>query len=119
MRTRPWGLTIGLIGTFPLPIIAAGHGAAPVGYLLAVGWVGWTVPVLLGWSAIVLLVGGLLTPARAGWILMWLGAAASLASWALFAAQSETLLLTVPTSVPYLACLAAWARRAERPWRLG
>jgi len=126
MRTpRPAPLTIGLAVAFALPVLAFGHGGVPVGLVLAwgaTGWDamdwGWTAPVYLGWSAIVLLVAGLLAPRRVGATLMWLGAAASLASWSLFAARTESLSLTLITSLPYLGCLAVWARRAERPWRL-
>jgi hypothetical protein len=110
-RSRRLALTLGLIATFALVVIVAGHGAAPLGYLLVWGWDAWTAPDLLAWVAIVLLArGGLSAPGRpVGRGLLRLGGLASVASWVLFVRRSELLPLTLASSLPYLACLAAGA----------
>ena len=108
-RTRRL-LTLGVIATSPLVVVVAGHGAVPVGYLMIRGWGVWTLPDLLAWLAVVLLaVGGIIAPeGSTGRRLRARGGIASIASWAIFSRGSELRWLTMASSVPYLAALAAW-----------
>jgi hypothetical protein len=117
-RSRRLALTLGLIATFALVVIVAGHGVAPLGYLMVWGWGAWTAPDLLAWVAMALLAnGGLVAPGRpVGHGLLWLGGLASIASWILFIRRSELLPLTLASSLPYLACLAAWAWQIRPGW---
>ena len=110
-RSRRLALTLGLIAAFALVMIVAGHGVAAVGYLLVWGWGAWTAPDLLAWITVALLASGsLVAPGRpVGQDLLRLGGLASVASWVRFIRRSELLLLTLVSSLPYLACLAAWA----------
>ena len=111
-RSRRLALTVGLIATFALVVMVAGHGAAPLGYLLVVGWGAWRGPNLVACVAVAMLACGLVASRRpVGQGLLRLGGLASVASWVLFIRRSELLPLTLATSLPCLACLIAWARQ--------
>jgi hypothetical protein len=94
---------IALLCAFAVPIIAAGHGAGPIGLLLFFGaWDAWGSPLNFGWLGIICLGASCFASGR----LYLCVAAASLAllgiSWVLFYEATESVGLTIATSLPLL-----------------
>ena len=112
--TVSWSRLCLLVLTFAATLIAAGHGVGPIGLLLALGWEHWFTPVLLGWSSIVVLLAGKIIRGRLSQELLRAGGVLSLVSWVLFSLRAEVLVITLASSLPYLACLAMWF---QRTWR--
>jgi hypothetical protein len=105
------GWIVAVIVTFMLSIVAAGHGVAPVGLLLLVGWQAWLPQVLLGWLAVIVLGSSTLvrTTSRVG--LAKFGSVLVFLAWAFFQTQSEAFVLTLLYSFPLFGCLGGLALR--------
>lgn len=105
-RKRLWATltTVLLIASFCIVLIAGGHGAAPIGYLLVAGGLfEWGFRMLLAWIGISVTVFGAL---NAKTVLHFRFAVAGLAcvfaAWILFFVASEMRGLTLLTSLPFL-----------------
>jgi hypothetical protein len=100
--------TVGVLGSYALAAIAAGHGAAPIGVILVLGWNDeWLMQVIVGWLSIVGLgLGAALWSSSPAPLLC--AAGLSTVSWLLFAAKSELLLGTVLYSLPYFGFMGSW-----------
>lgn len=105
--SRKW--TLGLVSTFALALVAGGHGVAPVGLFLFLGWKALPVPVALGWLAILTLVVGAWLESSLAPALAAAGAVLALLAWALFQASSDEPLAGALFSAPFLGCLGIYA----------
>ena len=100
-----------LLSTFAATILFGGHGFGPLGLLLALGWDEWTIPVILGWSGIGVVIAGKLTTGVLGARLLRLGTLTCTVAWTTFVWRSEILPFTLLTSLPFLAsAVVAWQR---------
>ncbi len=114
-RGPSWTHTGVLVLAFSMCVIAAGHGAGPIGLLLALGWNDeWLFQVIAGWVGVATLVFGRALSEHRTWI-MHAGAVLSVISWVLFVWKSELKTFSLVSSLPYLATMALWIRRTRRP----
>ena len=114
-----WNYVIGLIASFSICMIAAGHGAGPIGLLLVRGWPAWAAPGVTGWLGIVALVFGRGRGGDSGVRILCAGVVLVGVSWILFAMQSTSPGGTVAFSLPYFVATALLVRRAARSLRAG
>jgi hypothetical protein len=105
-----WGgfaLDAGLVLAFGIVVIAAGHGAAPIGYLMFQGSIrAWCWPVVAGWAAIALLLPSeFVTRNGVHLVLTLTGLGLTVLSWWFFIRESEALTISVLSSIPFFALL--------------
>ena len=110
-----WGFVIGIVGTYLCSGIAAGHGVGPVGLLLVFGWEYWSLPVLLGWIGIALLIDGKLFNSLR--LCRQFGVASISVSWVIFLWKSDMLLSTIIFLIPFLICLFYWVKYSAKALR--
>jgi hypothetical protein len=119
-----WAWSLGLIVSFSMALIGAGHGVAPLGLLLVWGIGHWFEPVVLGWLAIIVLLTGALVSRWSSLPVLPIGAALLFADWCYFMSLTEGLPLVLVLSAPFLACTGAyvvwsWRTMILRPERPG
>jgi hypothetical protein len=102
-RTRVW-LAIGLVGSYSIVTVAAGHGIVPAGLLLVFGLVWTPNPVwfpagIAGWGGVALALVSCRKNSRTHELV--LAVATLTVSAGLFASKSEVLAFTLLTAVPF------------------
>ena len=108
-------LLFSLVAAFAISLVAAGHGVAPIGLILFLGWgrdSPWLAANLLSSSGLVLLLASSLTRRVAIKSLARLGGGLLGSAWLLFLWQAEARVVNLVTSLPFLALLAVWFTRA-------
>ena len=105
-----WRHVIGLIATFSICMIAAGHGVGPIGLLLVLGWPAWAAPGVAGWLGIVALVIGRARGGDSGVRLLCAGVVLVALSWGTFrnaidvARRDSRILLLYFAATALLSC---------------
>jgi hypothetical protein len=89
--------------TFLTPIIGAGHGAAPIGLFLIFGESAWQYAMLLGWTAYLFTVAGMLCTGALRLFIGILSLMAFAASFAIFLRDGERPNATIGTSFAFFA----------------
>lgn len=92
-----------VIGTFTTSLVVAGHGVAPIGLIMIIGWEYWLTVSVMAWAAIAILVVGCLTSGRRAWGFMLAGAILVSLAWLAFLLQSDAILTTIIFSAHFLA----------------
>jgi len=111
LRRRLIGLAcnLGVVLTFGVVLIGAGHGVAPIGLILFLGEAEeWVLPMTVGWSAIGLLALPALVP-RLGLHVacVQLGLVTLAVAWMLFLSVSEARAFSLAFSLPFLGASIA------------
>ncbi len=112
-KQRGLGLLIDLaaLAAFGIVIIAAGHGAGPVGILMFIGSASaWGLPMAIGWGAIAALIVASFIPFRWPYLVVTLsGYAALAASLAIFVSRSERPEASAVFATPFAGALVGRA----------
>ena len=110
-------VALALVGSFGVVIVAAGHGAGPIGLLLFLGsFSDWGLHLALGWTGVLSTLAALFcSPARFHVGFAASGLAVLAAAWVLFLTASEGPELTLMTSIPFLVLSAV---RGFQLWKL-
>jgi hypothetical protein len=117
LQIPAWVFAAALVATFGICLIAAGHGVAPIAFIMVFGWEAWLAPVAAGWLGIAVLLLGLMRARRSGHGVLYMGAALMLVSWTLFVTRSEFIAATLVYSAPFLGTLGFWLVHTARPRR--
>jgi hypothetical protein len=105
---RRYIITAALCATFSMVFVAAGHGVAPIGIFLLLGFKGWPLPVGSALLSMGLLLSSDLTPRSPLRLLIGFVAVGGMSfAWFLFFSQSEARPLTLISSVPFFT-FASW-----------
>lgn len=97
-----------LVVTFLASIVAAGHGVAPIGLLLVLGFGHWLPPITLAYAAIAVVVAGGWLGGRYSAGLLRLGSVLLMVSWGFFQTRSDAFLPSLPLSLPFLGASVAF-----------
>jgi len=95
-----------MIGTFVTSFVAVGHGVAPIGFFLLMGWGFWTPILIVAWTAIGVLIAGCLIPGQKSWVFLLAGSILSSLVWVWFLLQSDSVLSTIIFSSHFLIVTA-------------
>jgi hypothetical protein len=100
-------LDAAMVLAFSCIIIAAGHGAGPVGLLLFMGSAeAWGLPMTVAWLGIGLLATSVLMPFRWPYVIQaGVGIICLFISWFLFVSRSEVPFASLFFSIPFLGVL--------------
>jgi hypothetical protein len=109
-----WKWSALLVGVFSLTLLNGGHGVAPLGMLLVLGWERFLVPTLLVWLGILALLASPWVPSAYRRTLASCGAISLLVALLLAQARSDHLDLAALLSLPFLAVFAVFTLHLAR-----